>query len=210
MGVDREHRDFAPTSGGQSAAGDSLADGGLPVDGGPQVAGGPSAERGMKAEKGMTADHRRETDRRKTARRNARRHVREVRDRLASANAARPVFDYELLRGFAQNRVSASLVVVLLVGMVGSLSSIWVGPFTAAIWTAAVLVIHAVFVMMCRQFMAEKQRAQNVRAWRRRFVVLDLCFGLAWMSILVQPIGVEEGSGTFMLFVMLLVVAISS
>src|SRR6267154_2070908 len=105
MGVDREHRDFAPTSGGQSA------DGGLPVDGGPQVAGGqlaaggPSAEGGMKAEKGMTADHRRETDRRKTARRNARRHVREVRDRLASANAARPVFDYELLRGFAQNRV---------------------------------------------------------------------------------------------------------
>ena len=210
MGVDREHRDFAPTSGGQSAAGDSLADGGLPVDGGPQVAGGQLAAGSPSAEKGMTADHRRETDRRKTARRNARRHVREVRDRLASANAARPVFDYELLRGFAQNRVSASLVVVLLVGMVGSLSSIWVGRFTAAIWTAAVLVIHAVFVMMCRQFMAEKQRAQNVRAWRRRFVVLDLCFGLAWMSILVQPIGVEEGSGTFMLFVMLLVVAISS
>jgi two-component system cell cycle sensor histidine kinase PleC len=43
-----------------------------------------------------------------------------------------------------------------------------------------------------------------------RFVVLDLCFGLSWMFILIHPTGVQEGSGTFMLFVMLLVVAVSS
>ena len=40
--------------------------------------------------------------------------------------------------------------------------------------------------------------------------MLDLFFGLAWMFILIHPVGVEEGSGTFMLFVMLLVVAVSS
>ena len=40
--------------------------------------------------------------------------------------------------------------------------------------------------------------------------MLDLFFGMAWTFILIHPIGVDEQSGIFMLFVMLLVVAISS
>jgi two-component system cell cycle sensor histidine kinase PleC len=47
-------------------------------------------------------------------------------------------------------------------------------------------------------------------AWRLRFVVLDLFYGLAWMFILIHPVGADESSSTFMLFVMLLVVAVSS
>ena len=43
-----------------------------------------------------------------------------------------------------------------------------------------------------------------------RFILLDLFFGVAWTFILINPIGADEQSGTFMLFVMLLVVAISS
>src|SRR6185312_16302880 len=46
--------------------------------------------------------------------------------------------------------------------------------------------------------------------WRRRFVILDLLYGLAWMYNLIRLIGQDEGSSTFMLFVMLLVVAVSS
>ena len=40
--------------------------------------------------------------------------------------------------------------------------------------------------------------------------MLDLFYGLAWMFILIHPVGADESSGTFMLFVMLLVVAVSS
>jgi hypothetical protein len=36
-----------------------------------------------------------------------------------------------------------------------------------------------------------------------RFIILDLFFGMAWTFILIHPIGVDEQSGTFMLFVML-------
>ena len=38
-----------------------------------------------------------------TKRRLATQHVREARDRLTSTSGTRPVFDYELLRLFAQN-----------------------------------------------------------------------------------------------------------
>jgi two-component system cell cycle sensor histidine kinase PleC len=143
-------------------------------------------------------------------RRAAAQQVREARDRLTSTTGTRPAFDYELLRLFASNRLSASLVILLLIGTVGFLSSLWAGALRAGAWTSAVLVIHAIIVTTCRQFLAEPQTSTKIRSWRLRFIVLDLLFGLAWMFILIHPVGVQEGSSTFMLFVMLLVVAVAS
>jgi two-component system cell cycle sensor histidine kinase PleC len=57
--------------------------------------------------------------------------VREARDRLTSTTGTRPAFDYELLRQYAQNRLSASLIIVLLVGTVGFLSGLWTGAMQA-------------------------------------------------------------------------------
>ncbi len=145
------------------------------------------------------------THRRLTAQR-----VREARDRLTSTTGTRPAFDYELLRLFAQNRQSASLAVLSLVATIGFLSGLWSTAVEASIWTAAVMMIHGIIVAMCRKFLAEAPGGLDLRAWRMRFVLLDLFFGLAWMLNLVHLVGGDEGSTTFMLFVMLLVVAMSS
>src|SRR5581483_3514149 len=61
-----------------------------------------------------------------------------------------------------------------------------------------------------RQFLATPQAQAEIRKWRFRFITLDLFFGLAWMFILINPIGGDESSNSFMLFVMLLIVAVSS
>jgi two-component system cell cycle sensor histidine kinase PleC len=143
-------------------------------------------------------------------RRLAAQYVRDARDRLTSTTGTRPVFDVELLRQYAQTRLSASLVVLLLVGTIGFLSSLWTGATAAGAWTASVLVIHLVIVSSCRRFLAEMPHEINARKWRLRFIILDLFYGLAWMFILIHPVGVDESSSTFMLFVMLLVVAVSS
>jgi two-component system cell cycle sensor histidine kinase PleC len=143
-------------------------------------------------------------------RRLAAQRVREARERLTSTTGTSVAFDYELLRQFAENRLSASLVILLLVGTVGFLSSLWIGAAAASVWTAAVLMIHAVICAKCRQFLSETPNTQNLKRWRLRFVIMDLIYGLAWMYNLVRPVGVDEGSSTFMLFVMLLVVAVSS
>ena len=87
-------------------------------------------------------------------RRDATKRVRWARDKLTSTSGT-PAFDYELLRQFAQNRRSASLVILLLVGTVGLLSSLWTGAVTAGTWTSAVLVIHAIIITTCRQFLSE-------------------------------------------------------
>ena len=143
-------------------------------------------------------------------RRLAAQYVREARDRLTSSSGTRATFDYELLRQYAQNRISASLVILLLVATVGFMSSIWSGALTAGSWTAAVLIIHAIIITKCRQFLGRPISEISARPWRLRFVALDLFYGLAWMFILVHPVGADESSSTFMLFVMLLVVAVSS
>jgi two-component system cell cycle sensor histidine kinase PleC len=143
-------------------------------------------------------------------RRLAAQYVRDARDRLTSSSGTRPVFDYELLRQYAQNRLSASLVILLLVATIGFLSSLWTGAVAAGAWTASVLVIHAVMISKCRQFLDLPMAEVSARKWRLRFIMLDLFYGLAWMFILINPVGVDESSGTFMLFVMLLVVAVSS
>ncbi len=143
-------------------------------------------------------------------RRLAAQHVREARDRLTSSSGTRPAFDYELLRQYAQNRLSASLVILLLLATVGFLSSLWSSAVIAGAWTASVLVIHAVMVTKCRQFLELPMAEVSARSWRLRFIILDLFYGLAWMFILIRPAGIDESSGTFILFVMLLVVAVYS
>ena len=144
-------------------------------------------------------------------RRLAAQRVREARDRLTSTTGTRVAFDYELLRQFAQNRLSASLVILLLVGTVGFLSSLWTGAVMAGAWTAAVLVIHAVIITKCRQFLV---RAADHAGSRALAAALHHARSVLRPRLDVQPHPSgrreDEGSSTFMLFVMLLVVAVSS
>ena len=136
--------------------------------------------------------------------------IREARDRLTSTTGTRPAFDYELLRVFARNRISASAAVMLLVATVGFLSGILAGAFAASIWTVGVLMVHWLIAHQCQKFLAEPPGNVNLHAWRLRFVALDFAFGMAWMLNVVHVVSGQEPTGTFMLFIMLLVVGVSS
>ena len=75
--------------------------------------------------------------------------VREARDRLTSTSGTRPAFDHELLRQYAQTRLSASLVVILLVVATGMLSSLWSPTAGAAAWTLGIRFILAIVIRYC-------------------------------------------------------------
>src|SRR5271170_8274821 len=107
-----------------------------------------------------------------TKRRLATQHVREARDRLTSTSGTRPVFDYELLRQFTQNRISASPVILLLVVTIGALSGLWTGALTSGVWTAGALLIHLIIIRTCRQFLDEPPSTANLRSWRMRVIML--------------------------------------
>src|SRR6478735_8287443 len=143
-------------------------------------------------------------------RRVAAQRVREARDRLTSSSGTRPAFDTELLRQYAQTRISASFVVMLLVVATGALFGFWMQPVSAAAWTCGTLCIHAAIIRSCSKFLAEPPSLAATRKWRTRFVLLDLLYGLTWTAILIRPAGLDVASNTLMMFLMLLVIAVSS
>ena len=107
------------------------------------------------------------------SRRAAAQRVREARDRLTSTSGTRPAFDSELLRQYAQTRMSASYVVMLLVVATGLLFGFWMQPVSAAAWTCGMLCIHAAIIRNCARFLArtalarrDPQMANAVRAAR--------------------------------------------
>src|SRR4029077_17102981 len=124
-------------------------------------------------------------------RRAAAQRVREARDRLTSTSGTRPAFDSDFLRQYAQARVSASYVVMLLVVATGMLFGLWKQPVPAAAWTFGMLCIHAAIIRNCVRFLAEKPSLATTRKWRTRFVLLDLLYGLCWTAILSHPAGPE-------------------
>lgn len=143
-------------------------------------------------------------------RRVAAQRVREARDRLTSTSGTRPAFDRELLRQYAQTRLSASYVVMLLVFTTGVLFGAMVQPVFAAAWTVGTLLVHGIIVHTCTKYLNEAGTPATTHKWRIRFVLLDLVYGLCWTTILVQPAGYDLVSSTFMMFMMLLIVAVSS
>jgi len=142
-------------------------------------------------------------------RRVAAQRVREARDRLTSTSGTRPAFDRELLRQYAQTRISASYVVMLLVVSTGLLFGLGMPPMAAAAWTCGILCIHGAIIRACARFLAEQPTLVATRKWRTQFVLLDLLYGLCWMSILAHP-ALDAVSDTVMMFLMLLVIAVSS
>jgi len=77
-------------------------------------------------------------------------------------------------------------------------------------WILVVVGIHTIITTQCRKFLNEASGRVDIGRWRTRLVILDLCFGVAWMSNVIAVVRVDEGASTFILFVMLLVVAVSS
>jgi two-component system, cell cycle sensor histidine kinase PleC len=143
-------------------------------------------------------------------RRAAAQRVREARDRLTSTSGTRPAFDRELLRQYAQTRISASYVVMLLVVAIGLLFGFWMPPISAAAWTCGLLCIHIAIIRSCSKFLAEPPSLTATRKWRTRFVLLDLLYGLCWTALLIHPASFDAVSNTVMMFLMLLVIAVSS
>ncbi|HSY57874.1 MAG TPA: sensor histidine kinase, partial [Bradyrhizobium sp.] len=143
-------------------------------------------------------------------RRAASQRVREARDRLTSTSGTRPAFDRELLRQYAQTRQSASYVVMLLVVATGVIFGFWMPPVSAAAWTCGLLCIHTAIIRSCGQFLSEQPTLTATRKWRTRFIVLDLLYGLGWTALLIHPSGLDAVSNTLIMFLMLLVVAVSS
>ena len=99
---------------------------------------------------------------------------------------------------------------MLLIVASGALFGFWMPLVSVAAWTCGLLCIHTAIIRSCSQFIAAQPTPAATRQWRTRFIVLDLLYGLGWTALLIHPRGFDAVSDTLIMFLMLLVVAVSS
>ncbi len=147
---------------------------------------------------GRTSD-RTEMNRKKAdRRRETSRAVRDAREKLSSSSGTRPQFDYEILLGYARNRLSAFAAIVVLLTAVAATATYWVPiPFVAA-WLAAALATHSLNGLTCRRFFG-RTSPDNVKLsfWRRQFALTEAFNGVAFGLLFFLPAASPDQFGGF-------------
>jgi two-component system cell cycle sensor histidine kinase PleC len=137
--------------------------------------------------------------------------VKEVREKLTSSSGLGHAFDYDLLRLFAETRITSSYALIGLGLAAGLVTAYLSGLVLAVLGCVTVLIAHLITVTICRRFLSLPAQDVNTGVWHRRFVVLDLLTGMAWVFVLSAFF--QDGSiinDTFALISMIVVLAVWS
>lgn len=131
--------------------------------------------------------------------------VREVRERLTSTSGTRPAFDLELARLYAHNRLSAASAVMALTVTAGALLLLWLPPFVALAWTAAVIASQLVIGRFASRFL-DAGDGLKLGGWLHRFSLAEFVHATA-VACLVPLTAGTAGPGSFVFLFSALVIA---
>jgi len=159
---------------------------------------------------GQTSDRIAVNARRAEKRREVSRAVRDVRERLTSTTGTSHAFDYEITLSYARNRLSAALPIPILVVLVGVLAGFVADPRFVLAWAAAVCTAHLLVVTTCRRFLDAGDAVREVAPFRRRVVLLEAGYGLAWALLLLVSGPLSAPLQSLEFATVLIVVAASS
>lgn len=136
--------------------------------------------------------------------------VRSVREKLTSTVGLERAYEHELVRLLAQNHSDNLLMVMLLAAAVAAVSTIWIPTLVALVWLGLTELVLGAALGLARTFLAQQADRVPLPRWRRRFASAELAAGMAWamgVRVLAQ---VEGGASGFVLFVLLMVGAITA
>lgn len=147
----------------------------------------------------------------RSKKRKATQEVRQVRERLTSSTGTRPAFDLELLRIYANNRLTAALAIFLLVGLAAAAMIIWVRADFVIGWATAVVVTLGGSVALVSRFLKPESRETSNKIWLQRFMIAEglHAAALAGMVPLLQHSG-SESAQIFLVVGVILCVAVNT
>jgi two-component system cell cycle sensor histidine kinase PleC len=153
------------------------------------------------------ADLRTAPDQRKAARR-----VREVREKLTSTGSGNRSIDLDLMREFAESRVSAFPLMATIAVALSAICLIWAPLERVLVWSCLVigLLVYS-FQFYRRSIPAIASGERTLRAWRQRILVLEAAQGVGWSLLAVTLLDVnDEAARSFLFLALLLVGAMGS
>jgi two-component system cell cycle sensor histidine kinase PleC len=145
------------------------------------------------------------------ARRRVSKQMRAVREKLTSSTGLGRVFDYELLRLFAQSRTNATTAMLVLAMAVALTSCQWLNPVAVTVWALVMASAICAQLILCQRFLKLTMEQISTRTWHFQFVAAEAIQGCSWLVIVNLLLNTHEASArTFVMFVMLLVAAVTS
>ncbi len=137
--------------------------------------------------------------------------VREARERLTSSGTGHRAFDLELLRLFAQSRMT-SIPALALIGLgVASMAFMWVPDTEVLVWLGLIWSCQLISFKTAKRLLELPDTHINVLFWRRRFVATEVCQGMVWAMLTVLFLDVADSNARiFVLFVLMLSAALMS
>jgi two-component system, cell cycle sensor histidine kinase PleC len=156
-------------------------------------------------ERGRGADPKMLNERRRLAHK-----VREAREKLTTGGAGHGAFELELLRVFAESRISSAPWALLIAMAIALVSVLWAPPEFVAIWIGCVSIsIGATFAI--GKLFLRRAEIGSVPGWRTKFILIELMLGLSWASVALVLITVAKAEArTFLLAILLLVGAMNA
>lgn len=138
------------------------------------------------------------------------REVKSVRERLTSSTGLVRAFDYELLRLFAQYRMTGSVGTLVLTLCVAAAACLWMPTYAVMPWAGSVILSTLVIAVSCRRFLAEATGEVRIKLWRRLFAVAEGVHGLCWALLLLLFSTVDApGAKVFVTTTLLIVSALT-
>lgn len=137
--------------------------------------------------------------------------VKETRERLTSTGTGHRAFDVELLRLFAESRMSAIPALSLLGLAVAAMSCIWAPPLEALCWLSLLCGTHLIAYRCAKKFRSVAESNVVIAFWRRRFVLTEAAQCCAWALLpFLFHASNDANARIFVLFVLMLIAALTA
>ncbi|MDB5642181.1 MAG: two-component sensor histidine kinase [Hyphomicrobiales bacterium] len=130
---------------------------------------------------------------------------------LLTTTTGNRAFDLELLRTFAQSRMSSAPALALVALVVSIMSFIWAPGVDVLVWLALVWACHVMSFGAARRLLEMPDARVVVAEWRRRFIATEFCQGAGWALLTALFVNVPDTTARiFVLFALMLIGAIMS
>jgi two-component system cell cycle sensor histidine kinase PleC len=136
--------------------------------------------------------------------------MRAAREKLTSSVGLERVFEFELLRLFAQYHLSAALLLLVLAGAIAGAATFWLPAGLALAWFALMSSVLGGMTLLGRRFLGAEPDRVHLPVWRRRFALAGLIVGAAWSVNVYWLTGIEASSGGLVLFIVLMTAAMTA
>jgi two-component system, cell cycle sensor histidine kinase PleC len=137
--------------------------------------------------------------------------VREAREKLTSTGSGSRTFDIELMREFAESRVSSIPLMLAIAAVISGGAALWAPHVRVLAWLALAIVQLLFASRFYQRMLTSIEGEFDPKPWHKQTVILETIQGVGWATMVLLLIdSLDETPRSLLFFALLLVSAMSA